>query len=229
MTAKLDIQNTEMIDRFIKLIQRGINCWVNAGELLVKMTEEDPDICHKILSHHKHISEATLDAFLRIGRKEVHPYLIMDPSPAAKRLAALPYEDQLKIYNEGLPVVVEDPERGLVRQFKKVHDVTAKELAVVFQADKIRTVKEQIEVLTKNEKQFPEAQSPTLSDGSKRMNRLLNAIEGDLKEVLAMLSSLPKKVAAPKELMVDVAMKAINILHHELNTGEIYTEPTKNK
>lgn len=138
------ISQSPDISAFVSLIQKGIEAWMLAGELLVDMMKTDDQLFVKIRKQHPEISIDMLHVFERIGRKEIYTPLLMESSRAAKRLLELPYETQEK-YTKGQIEVVVSAKNGDIRTTKKhLSDLTGPEISQVFGWDEIYDVQAQV-------------------------------------------------------------------------------------
>ena len=154
------------IRQFSELVAAGIVAWTKAGQLLCRLTEENPGAHAEIIADNPHLTPEVLVAFERIGRRELHPYLAMDSSPASRALAALPYDEQARLYREKVCVVVNTLDGPVERQ-KRVCDLTKQEAGRVIGEKGIRTPAEQRKLLrprrrliTPRGHQSPEAEEP---------------------------------------------------------------------
>jgi hypothetical protein len=133
---------TSRIEQFCNLINKGIEAWVEAGKVLIKIVEEDSAAFDKISAAHPHLTFDILSSFERIGRGEIYPYLLVDGSPGARKLAALPYNEQVEVYNGDVAVVTKGV-GGFKIERIKIHDMTAVQAVRVFDINRIRTPEEQ--------------------------------------------------------------------------------------
>lgn len=131
---------TNQINAFAKLVNEGIKKWQQAGTLLVDMADKDPSVYTKIVKAHAFISLDMLMAFEKIGRKQLHPLLLLSDSTAARKVASLPYRDQKEIVENGVYVLDPKTKRGVK---KSLDDITSNEVRLVFDGGKLRSVEEQ--------------------------------------------------------------------------------------
>lgn len=120
------------IDKFVKLVRQGIDAWRTAGEVLVKLAATTPDIIKRITERQPHISQSTLDTFLRIGRNEIWPPLLCDSSYGAKRLLECNYDLQKEYSQKPIKVAVSWRNGEVKSVEKKVSDLSRSEAAIVF-------------------------------------------------------------------------------------------------
>lgn len=133
----------QTIDTFYSLFRSGCEAWEEAGRVLVKFCEDTKDAFKLIRQKHPGISLETLHTFARIGRREIYPPLLIDPSPGAKKLLECPYEEQVKYSKEEVEVAVSPFGREIQTVKKKVSELTKSEAVVVFDTGAIRSVEKQ--------------------------------------------------------------------------------------
>ena len=221
------------LQRFGELVNQGIEAWVEAGRLLTEITADDPEAYTVILSENPHLTRDILLAFERIGRKEIYPYLIIDGSPGARMLAALPYESQVKLYTGKVRVVVK---RGgcLEPIDKRVCDLTQPEAARAFDGDHIRPVAEQMKLMrpsvshrdthrvVEDSEPPPPVDSsvPSLDEDPKaelaRQLSIVNTALLDARTALAMIQRESKWDGC-----ISTALTAIGKLRFALNDGQV--------
>lgn len=131
---------------FVNQLNKGVAAWTNAGRLLVRMMDSNPEAFNAIRKIAPHISMDVLVAFERIGRNKMYPYLLLDNSPGMKRLAELPYKDQERYYHERVKVVTGMTEHGVTVIEKAVSELSARQAEQVISGKGVRTVKEQEKV-----------------------------------------------------------------------------------
>ncbi len=226
----------QRIQEFGALIQTGVESWTRAGKVLCRLVDEDPAIYGKILEELPYLTREVLESFEAIGRKTVYPYLIVDGSPGARRLASLPYADQVRIYNTRIAVVVQ--KGGVTQQtFKRVPDLTAAEAERVFEGGKVRTVQEQMHLLARPRRKGytarssrleselePEAQSSvgTASLDEKpadELQRLLTLANDALLESRSVLASI--KRGSRQDQRITVALREIGELRFAVREGDL--------
>lgn len=126
------------VNKFIELFLKGIELWLEAGRIVSQALEEDPDFAEKVNAAHPEISVDTVYAFDRIGRKQLHPKLVISDSPGARKLRRLPYTMQEKYTDEPVPVLIRT-ESGWETLKVNVFNLTSEQAAQVFDGDVIRT------------------------------------------------------------------------------------------
>lgn len=140
----LTSEQTVSIETFVVLVKSGIELWTKAGEMLVKLVEQNPNIYSEIIAKSPTITFEMLLAFERMGRKQIYPPLLMDNSPAAKMLLELPYDMQERFSKEQVELVVSEDGDTEKRYLKELNAFEAKQM---FDSDGIRPVEKQKEYL----------------------------------------------------------------------------------
>ena len=86
----------------------GINSWTKAGEIVVKLVDEQgmslEDIVQQANSELLNVN--LLSQFERIGRKQVMPRLLVSNYPAAVHLQRLPLSEQKRLMDGSVELVV---------------------------------------------------------------------------------------------------------------------------
>lgn len=133
------------VESFVSFVNAGLEYWRKAGELLVQMLHNDPLAFKKIMRQCPSISMDILVAFERIGRKQVFPKLLLDPSPGSRRLLTLPYEMQERYCAEKVKVLLQWRPGNPNYIEKHVQSLTSSEVEQVFGVDGARTLEQQHE------------------------------------------------------------------------------------
>lgn len=128
------------IGEFAALVQKGIDAWTKAGELLVAILEEDPTCFEKITGTFPEISTDMLQAFERIGRKEIYAPLLADSSPGARRLLEMPYALQETYCRKPIEVAVAWKNGHIKSLKKRIGELSRAEVAIVFGRDEINSL-----------------------------------------------------------------------------------------
>lgn len=82
------------VDRLVGFIECGIDFWLKAGEILVKMHKTDPGVFETICKRHRWVTIDMLRTLYDIGMKVIHPRVLLLPSKVAGAVAAMPYDAQ---------------------------------------------------------------------------------------------------------------------------------------
>jgi hypothetical protein len=137
-TATLDSR----INKFASLIQQGIDAWNKAGEILVQMIDEDPEVVEAIANAHPHITKEILARFEKIGRKQVIPDLFLSEAPGIRKLRSLPYSVQKHYADHPVEVlVVNNGKQEMLKVDAK--NLTSGQVAQVFTLDGVRDTAQQ--------------------------------------------------------------------------------------
>lgn len=141
------------IERFIGYVELGIDFFEKAGEELVRLKKNDPDIFEAITSEHKWMTKDMLLVFENIGLKKIHPMTLLMPNHVFAKLSEMPYEQQ-KYLAEGMEVEVvssSDLRNGYHQNGvrKLLSELTKPEAELVLSRNGVRTPKEQVEVEAK--------------------------------------------------------------------------------
>ncbi len=133
---------TAILDHF----RQGVESWTKAGELLVEMLDENPHAYDYILAACPTMNAAILGKLEAIGRKTLHPQLLLTSGPGVSRMEKLPISMQERLLTEPVPLVVmtdNGPDILLV----KAKDMSPDQVRQVFDRDRIRTEGEQRTIL----------------------------------------------------------------------------------
>jgi len=134
--------SNQKIGEFIEAYQKGVDAWVKAGEILVEMVEEDPDAFQKIVEKCPSINIGALYMFEQMGRKMLHPRLLLSDSPGYQKLATMPLSIQERYVDEPIPLVVET-DNGTDILLVKAREMTKSQANQVFRNGRIGTEGEQ--------------------------------------------------------------------------------------
>lgn len=127
---------------FARCLERGTEAFLEAGRILVMLLEDDPDVFSKITDQFPKISRATLVAFERIGRGQLHPEVALSDAPAAKHLARCSFSEQKEALENGIDLlIVRENQTDTLRV--KIGALQPRQVAQVFAADHIRDIAEQ--------------------------------------------------------------------------------------
>lgn len=141
MKATLTAQK-QQIGKFIELFQAGVDAWIKAGELLVEMVEEDPHIYDYIIQQCPTLNAGILGRFEQMGRKTLHPQLLLSASPGFDKLRKLPFSMQERYLTEPVPIIVHT-DNGTDVLLVEAKNMTKEQANQVFAPGRIRTEGEQ--------------------------------------------------------------------------------------
>lgn len=143
MKNKLSVKEASpKIDTFIELFKQGVDAWIKAGEILVELVEDDPHTYDYIIEKCPTLSAGILGRFEQMGRKVLHPQLLLSASPGFARLQKLPMSLQERYIDEPVPLIVHTDE-GTDILLVKAKDMTKEQANQVFGSGRIRTEGEQ--------------------------------------------------------------------------------------
>jgi hypothetical protein len=190
MTTTLTNQQAQ-IDQFIALFKEGVEAWIKAGEILVHMVEEDPYIYDYIIAQCPTLNAGILGRFEQMGRKTLHPQLLLTASPGFAKLQKLPYSMQERYIEEPVPIIVHTDE-GTDVLLVKAKDMTKEQASQVFAPGRIRTEGEQkawlMQQRSNNARNVPEAaQVPWKIKGGKV---IINGVEFTRKQLHVILAEM---------------------------------------
>ena len=227
------------IGQFADLVRAGLESWIRAGRLLCQIKADDPGAIAAILEANPELTPEILASFERIGRREVHPALVLDGSPGAKRLAALPYDEQARLHRAEVLVVVRSAS-GPVTRHKRVCDLTKSEALRVIGEQGIRTEAEQRRLLrprrgesgtVERMRREEEPDSPVIDveavaveagerDPRQQFKRLVDGANAQLLEARSALVMI-HRADSPHDRHIADALRAVGELRFLFNEGEI--------
>ena len=184
-------QQQDKIATFIEHFRRGVEEWISAGEILVEMVEEDPYVYDYIIQQCPQLNAGILGRFEQMGRKTLHPQLLLTASPGFAKLQKLPFSLQERYIEEPVPVIVHT-EQGTDVLLVKAKDMTKEQANQVFATGRIRTEGEQKAFLVQQE-------SRRAADKKEAVDRpwrirghkaIINGVEFTRKELYAILSQM---------------------------------------
>jgi hypothetical protein len=131
------------IESFVSLVKQGVDAFQKAGEVLNKFSRTNKNAYRMIMEKHPEISISTLETFARIGRKEIHPPLLVDGSIGAQRLLECPYETQVRFHKEPIEVAVKWDGKTIKTEKRRFCDLTKSEANIVFTDGTMNTLEQQ--------------------------------------------------------------------------------------
>lgn len=143
MTTLMDTTTqNKKIAQLVKLMKDGVDAWVKAGEILVELVEDDPHVYDYIIQQAPNLNASVLGSLEQMGRKILHPQLLLSASPGFSRLRKLPYSMQERFIEEPIPLIVHT-DGGTDVLLVKAKDLTKDQATQVFSANRLRTEGEQ--------------------------------------------------------------------------------------
>lgn len=97
-------QKIPTVKEFLGNLELGFDFLQTAGDQLCKMKADDFDVFDRILEQCDYITRDMLDTLLLIGRKEIHPRIMLLPKHVYSKVCGLPYEEQEKICSAPIPI-----------------------------------------------------------------------------------------------------------------------------
>ena len=132
----------QKITSFIELFKQGVEAWIKAGEILVELVEDDPHVYDYIIQQCPTLNAGILGRFEQMGRKSLHPQLLLSASPGFSKLQKLPYSMQERFIDEPIPLIIETDD-GTDVLLVKAKDMTKDQATQVFAQNRLRTEGEQ--------------------------------------------------------------------------------------
>lgn len=228
------------VDDFLRAIKAGIDCWREAGEILCKLLEDDPQVFGTISRRVPWLSTDILMAFQRIGQRQLCPYLLLDGSAASKRLAYMPYDTQVEIYNKkSVQLAYEALDGSYAWRDISWHFLTRSEAELVFNDSGLRTFEEQVAILKQSKRNHAQRrrsintrgsyneevdETPEESGTESLDEAPLAALKRHLEQSQAMLIAartdlmlIGKPVHKNQDAWIEVALKSIGEFRYTLN------------
>ena len=157
MTHDKISKHEESIIGFRNLIMEGINAWVKAGDMLVDLIDNHGLTYEQIAEKCEGITSDILIRFEQIGRRQIYPQLLVNTSAGARKLAAMPYSQQVRYTKEPIPVLIKKGNSHDTLMVK-VEDLTADQIRQVFTKEGIRELGAQRAWIEDREKAAREAE-----------------------------------------------------------------------
>lgn len=135
---KTSVQKTDS-EQFVDLVMQGIECWQQAGALVVRAIDSNPNFIDEVCDKCPDITPELVHRFEQIGRKQLCAKLLISDAPGVRRLRRLPYSLQEKHSVEPVSLILSNGESLRV----DVRNLTPDQAAQVFAEDRIRSDAEQ--------------------------------------------------------------------------------------
>jgi hypothetical protein len=190
MTTTLTSQQAK-IETFIQHFRRGVEEWIAAGEILVEMVEEDPYVYDYIINQCPTLNAGILGRFEQMGRKTLHPQLLLTASPGFAKLQKLPFSMQERYIDEPVPMIVHT-EAGTDVLLVKAKDMTKEQAAQVFAPGRVRTEGEQKAWLVQQRSEKAIRNEETVKTPWKIRGHkvIINGVEFTRKEIAGILAQM---------------------------------------
>jgi hypothetical protein len=124
------------IDQIRELLQKGIECWVQIGAIVAKMIDDDPEAIDRICEACPLLTAESVLNFERLGRKTLHPRLLISYGPGVNRLRKLPYHLQERYVTQPVELLLANGETLQC----DVMNLTTQQAAQVFSSDGLRSL-----------------------------------------------------------------------------------------
>lgn len=102
---------TSSIQRIVELIHQGVESWIEAGKIVAKEIDSDPDFIDKICAEVPGISHEIVLRLDQIGRNRLYPHLLLNDSPGVRKLYRLPRDLQEKFWSEPVELLISDGDK----------------------------------------------------------------------------------------------------------------------
>lgn len=131
------------IDDFVSKLNLGFEFLEDAGIKLVELMGRHENLFQQITDRHEWVTIEMLKTMEAIGKKQIHPRLLLAPKFTLNAFASLPYEEQKWAVEN--PIAVAQP--NLRQANRRLTDMTCDEVRRVVGDGRIRSVTEQREFL----------------------------------------------------------------------------------
>lgn len=186
LTQKESKQKT---NQFIALFKEGVDAWIKAGEILVDLVESDPHAYDYIIQSCPQLNAGILGRFEQMGRKTLHPQLLLTASPGFAKLTRLPFSMQERYIEEPIPMIVhtkEGPDVLLVQ----AKNMTKEQAAQAFAPGRVRTEGEQRAWLMQQESNAARPVTSNKPWSIKGNKIIINGLEFTRKELTVILAQM---------------------------------------
>lgn len=190
MTATLTKkESNQKINQFITLFRDGVNAWIKAGEILVELVEADPHTYDYIIQQCPQLNAGILGRFEQMGRKTLHPQLLLTASPGFAKLTRLPFSMQERYISEPIPLIVHTAE-GTDVLLVKAKDMTKEQANQVFAPGRLRTEGEQKALLMQQQSNAARPVTTSKPWSIRGSKIIINGLEFTRKELTAILAQM---------------------------------------
>jgi hypothetical protein len=119
-----------------------MDAWLRAGELVIEILDADPNAVDEICKAVPGLPREAIYRFEAIGRRTVHPKLLLSEAPGIRKLAAMPYSVQETFIAAPLQVLIEK-DGGCDTLQVSVGNLTPEQCRQVFGSNHVRDAAEQ--------------------------------------------------------------------------------------
>jgi len=189
-TALSQKETNKKITEFIALFKQGVDAWIKAGEILVGLVESDPHTYDYIIQQCQTLNAGVLGRFEQMGRKTLHPQLLLTASPGFARLQRLPMSMQERYIEEPIPLIVHT-DGGTDVLLVQAKNMTKEQAAQVFTTGRIRTEGEQKAYLMQQRSNSAKNVTPANPMWKIKGGKvIINGVEFTRKTILSILSEM---------------------------------------
>ena len=190
MTATLTKkESNQKINQFITLFKQGVDAWIKAGEVLVDLVESDPHTYDYIIQQCPQINAGILGRFEQMGRKTLHPQLLLTASPGFAKLTRLPFSMQERYISEPIPLIIHTAE-GTDVLLVKAKDMTKEQANQAFAPGRLRTQGEQKALLMQQQSNNARPVTTSKPWSIRGSKIIINGLEFTRKELTAILAQM---------------------------------------
>lgn len=187
----LTAQNAK-IEEFVGLYTKGVEAWMRAGEIIVELVEADPHVFDYIIQQCPFLNAGVLGQFEKMGRKILHPQLLLTNSPGCQKLSRMPFSIQERYLDEPIPLIVQT-ESGTDVLLVKAKDLTRDQAKQVFATNRLRTEGEQKALLIEARSNAARSVGSSVSQYTiKNGKAIIGGIEFTGRQLLMIASELTK-------------------------------------
>lgn len=136
------------IEDFIKYVHAGVSAWEQAGQILVRLLREDPQVFRKITEAYDFITRDTLEVFHSIGIRTLYPLTMLLPRRVSYAVRAMRYDAQKRVCTEPIQVVSRLVGDKPVVERKSVSKLTDREVKQALWPKGNRSVEWQVRLLS---------------------------------------------------------------------------------
>lgn len=132
----------EAAKQFASLISEGITAWITAGQIVAEQIDQDEKFVDFVCEKFPAFTPELVMRFYAIGKKQIHPELLISDAPGMKRMLKLPYSLQEKYLSSPVEVLVKT-DKGWETLLIDVRNLTADQAKQVFDNGCVRSVQAQ--------------------------------------------------------------------------------------
>ena len=195
LIEKTELTQSELnqgINEFIQLFKEGVEAWVKAGQILVRLVDADPHSYDYITQQCPALNSNILSRFEDMGRGRLHPNWLISNSHAASKIQRLPMTLQEQLLEQPVPMVVHT-DNGTDILLVQAKNMTPNQVNQVFATGRIRTEGEQKAWLMEQESKKMKNVTPAMPaelytiKGSKV---IINGVEFTRKQLAGILAQI---------------------------------------